>query len=69
MMLDLVVESWATWLFIGGCALLVGTFIAYQILNPSRELEKRKCPNCGRSISRIADFCPDCGKPWPFGMT
>ncbi|WP_339909625.1 hypothetical protein [Symmachiella dynata] len=69
MSLSFVVGNSTIWLFAGGFALLVVVLVVQRIFNPSRELEKQKCPGCSRAIARIADFCPDCGKPWPFGKT
>ncbi len=47
--------------------LLSAVLLVKWFFFPARDLEKQKCPSCSRTVSRVADFCPDCGKPFPLG--
>lgn len=48
-----------------GSAIIV--LAVYQWVQTSLSVYRRKpCPHCNRVISLVADFCPDCGKAFPF---
>ncbi len=53
-------------LLIAGIITILAALVSL-IVKSMRIYQRDNCPDCNCLISRVVDFCPDCGKPWPFG--